>query len=171
MKMAELGGQHRFVKFASMYSFFKVHKMSIIVNTQGQLCTCISSFDPDGDLQATNTLQITASNNSRIHQLSEDRITKRTEMLGRVAKFQDFYSCQGASQALSGERLKAAIHYGFPGINAAAPGHFTMTITESWVVEFKGLREKFVLGSINATQLNNNPAIGPTDPIPAGLEP
>ena len=171
MSMVELGGQQRFIKFASMYSYFRVHKMSIVINTQGQLCTCITSFDPDGDVPSTNTHQITASMNSRIHQLAEDRITKRTENLGKIAKFREFYSCQGASAALVGERLKATINYGFPGINAAAPGHFTLTVTESWVVEFKGLREKFVVNTLNHPALGPVPAIGPQDPIPQGLEP
>jgi hypothetical protein len=171
MSMIELGSQQRFIKFASMYSYFRVHKMSILINTQGQLCTCITSFDPDGDVPATNTHQITASLNSRIHQLAEDRITKRTEHLGKIAKFREFYSCQGASAALAGERLKATINYGFPGINAAAPGHFTMTITESWVVEFKSLREKFIVNTLNHPALAAIPAVGPQDPIPQGLEP
>ena len=49
LTMTELANNPRFLKFASMYSYFKVHKMRVEFNTQGQIPTAISAFDPDSD--------------------------------------------------------------------------------------------------------------------------
>ena len=173
MKMSELGNTPRFLRYASMYSYYKVHKIKTTFNTRN-VAVAISSFDPDSDHVPTDQQQLTAHLNCCFHKLKEVGTNSRTVNLQKMSKFQDFNTCQGAGPMLATEKMKATIQYCFPEVDAASD--FSITVFEEWIVEFRGMRDVLQLTAINNPALTQGmPAGGgnggPTDPVPQGMEP
>lgn len=173
----ELAQNARFLRFASMYQYFRVHKMKVTFGTTGLVTNAVSSFDPDSDTQYADIQQITAHLNCRFHQCNDVKKNSRTQNLQVYSKWQDFYSTQGAGPALSGEKLKSTINYAFTGLeDVKSTGLVGGTVTEEWIVEFRGLRDKIDTQHLNNTALAGQTVaqganVGPAAPIPTGMMP
>jgi hypothetical protein len=168
--MEELGNNARFIKFASMYTYFKVHKMKVIWNTTGLVTNVVSAFDPDSDLTPNDMQQITSHLNCRFHKLSDSTTNSRTVNLQTLSKWQDFYNTQGAGAQLGTNKLKSTITYGFSGLaHAKSVGLMAGTMQEEWVVEFRGLRDRISTTVNHADVMDDN--VGPASPIPSGMDP
>lgn len=163
MKMSELAQNSKFLRFASMYSYFRVHKMKTTFNTTGSILTAVTSFDPDDDGVPTTLSHITQSLNSRFHDIRDGKVTSRSVSLAPLDKWSTFISTQGAQSALGSNRYKSTIQYAFPGVLDAS---VTAHIHEEWIVEFRNLRDAIAVNAINpAGPALQGAALGP-DQIP-----
>jgi hypothetical protein len=160
MAFDELRHQAKFNRYASMYSFFRVHSMKCIFNSQGHIAICQTSYDPDTDTVATYQTQVSANINCRTHQLLDGKISSRSVKLGYFDKYREFMSTQGCNTVMQEEKYKSCIQYLFTGMSGS---HYNVAVTEEYVVEFRGLRDKFSTSMINPGAMNSLTAVGPGD--------
>lgn len=161
----ELKNIWKFHRYASLYSYFRIHKMKVTFSATKGILTAATCVDADHDSLATDISQVMMNRTSRVHNLNLEGVHSRTFNLQQVAKFRDYISCEGANTLLQETAYKAAIRYAFPGLSHKANQH--LTVCCEYVVEFCGFRDIISKDNINASTMGT--AVGPEDPPPAGI--
>lgn len=171
MKFDELKDVNKFNRFASMFSYFRVHSMKIVVNATGHMPILITSWDPDTDTVSAAAANIQINTNCRSHQLLDGKVTSRSQNLQLHGKYRDLLSTQGAFTTLQEEAYKSCIQYAFMGLSGT---HWNATVTQEWVVEFQTLRDQMfasnatmnmgLTGLVSGTGPQNNPPYDTTNP-------
>jgi hypothetical protein len=160
MRFAEIKDIAKFNRFASLYGYFRVTQMRIIVNAQGHVPIMFTCFDADDDYHPTAQTMISANLNSRYHQLLDGKVASRTQKLTGMSKYAEYLPCGGAQHQVQQEKYKSALMYGFSGLTGS---HYNITITEEFVVNFRHMRDKIDTDEVNPTAMANLAAVGPGD--------
>jgi hypothetical protein len=155
----ELKNIWKFHRYASLYSYFRVHKMKITFAATGHVLTAATCVDSDSDANPTDMAHILMNRTSRVHQIQQDGVHSRTFNLQEIAKFRDYISCEGANTLLQDVAYKAAIRYGFPHLHHKAGQ--TINVTCEFIVEFCGFRD--IISTDNVNNPSMAAAIGPED--------
>jgi hypothetical protein len=150
MRLRDISGSHKFQRFASMYSFFRVHKMSVRFSATGAVPVMMSVVSLDDDVLMQNQTQYEIQKSVRVHHLLDNKsqVSRRTLDLFAVDnKFREQLPTAGATNRLAFPDLQACIKYGCFGVLHKAGQ--SITVEESFVVEFIGMRDTIETGRIN----------------------
>lgn len=169
MKLGDLRFSSKFLRFASMYDSFKVLSMKAVVNAQGFTGVLVTAYDSNDDAFPVAMSHLHAQNTSRIHQLTETKVSSHSVNLQSIAKYRDWSKTEGCANASSAfflgeESMKSSIGMGFPGLSGFShKSHVHISITETYVVQFYGMKDKFSTTNINPAAIAGLTAFGPSN--------
>ena len=102
VRLQDLRSIPKFNRMASMYTYFKIHKLTLQVSGTTGVKTMISTVDANSDTPHTTTPPMTAQQSYRIHHMTDNvsKLTGRTFDLSGLEKFRGHISCQGPNARL-----------------------------------------------------------------------
>lgn len=171
MRLRDIGALHKFQRYASMYTFFRVHKMRIQINATGGVPVAQSVVSLDDDVLILEPTQYEIQKSCRVHHLLDNKsqLSGRTlDLFKSDPKFRELIPCAGATNRLAFPDLTACIKYGVFGIQHKAGQ--SVTIEESFIVEFVGFRDTIDTTFINgAAGTGSIAAVAPAPTITSSL--
>jgi len=139
MKFTDITNSTMFMRYASLYNYFRIKKMSVHFNATSHVQTALSVVSLDDQVQLTDPSQYMIQRSLYVHNMRDETKPHGRSLKMSGSRYSDWIPCEAVATEFSTNRaFDASIKYAFSCLHQ---NNQSVSIVEDYLVEFCGTKE------------------------------